>query len=288
MIALLALACTTARVAPPNEFPPDAPEIPVTSALPADPPAPDTTVPADTGAPPERLDLDEDGLDDGEEQRIAEDYLPFLSLAPDDACPTMGIVYHAAIHPLDPTKIHITYVMLYDVDCGADGHVGDDEVFALTIDPAIAAPRGILAMRAIAHQDTPCGHDTLCGCAGSGLPPCETLPLAGEPWPVVYASRDKHGNYLFDADCDGSCFFTNECEPAASSPVPMLVNAGEPQRQLIGDLTAAGLITAANGWTSAGLFDFDPWGPDDFGSAGNIASDLTDPAFDTPVPVCGG
>jgi hypothetical protein len=61
--------------------------------------------------------------------------------------------------------------------------------------------------------------------------------------------------------------------------MPPVVNAGEPVHHLVTDLTTQGFITA-NGWTEAALIHFDPWNPTmDFGGAGNIASDLVDPAF---------
>ena len=62
-----------------------------------------------------------------------------------------------------------------------------------------------------------------------------------------------------------------------------MVNAGEPNAHLTEDLTDAGFITAANGWTEASLLHFNPWGGTDFGGAGNVTGDLTDPAFDLPA-----
>jgi hypothetical protein len=240
--------------------------------------APDT---AETGP----TDLDGDGLADDDEARIAADYLPFLALSPDDGCAVMGILYRASPHPLDPTRVHVVYDLLYDEDCGAGGHVGDDEVFAVTIDPARPAPHGILAMVAIAHQDTACEETTECGC-GDGMDACDTVAWHGEAWPAVHPSRDKHGNYLFDDVCDGACVFTNWCDEASEPPAPVLVNAGEPDRPMTNDLTASGLVTVENGWTNAELFDYDPWSGEEFGGAGSVANDLVDEAFDTPVPEC--
>jgi hypothetical protein len=240
----------------------------------------DTDSDADTDTAVPIVDLDLDGLDDGFEQRIAEDYLPFVSISPDDECPTMGIVFRARPHPLDAGRVHVVYDMLYDIDCGAAGHVGDNEVVAITADPSVPPPAGILAIRAIAHQDTPCDHVTDCGCGGEA---CTTQIWEGDHWPVLFASVGKHGNYLSEPACDGACFFTNHCDLATTPPAPMLVNAGEPSAPLTNDLTASGLITTANGWTSAELLDFDPWGTADFGGAGNVAEDLVDPDFETPV-----
>ncbi len=239
-----------------------------------------------TGDTASAADLDGDGLLDVDEQRIAAAYLPFISLPPDDGCPTMGVLFRATPHPLDPTKLHIVYDLLYDNDCGVGGHVGDDEVFAVTVDPAVAAPGGILAIVAIAHQNTLCEKDSMCGCGGGALTACSLTVWDGGDWPEVFPSIGKHGNYLYDSDCEGACLFTNYCALATTPPSPILVNAGEPDHPLTRDLTTSGLVTAENGWTNAELFDYDPWGDSNFGGAGNVTSDLTDTAFDTPVPVC--
>lgn len=223
-------------------------------------------------------DVDGDGLGDQAEMALAIAYRPFLSLHPDDGCPLGGIVLRVRPHPDDPALVHIIYDHLFETDCGTTGHVGDDEVFAVTIDPAEPPPAGIRAIRAIAHQNTPCQKVSECGACGD-MDACRTVERAGQAWPVVYSSRDKHGSYV--SGCQWSCF--DSCEIAGTGDDPPMVNAGEPDGHLIDDLTAAGLITDEAGWSAPSLFGVDPWDPDhDFGSAGNIAGDLTDPAFETP------
>jgi hypothetical protein len=141
-------------------------------------------------------------------------------------------------------------------------------------------------MKAISHQGTPCERDSTCGRC-PGLSACETLADAsrgGVAWPAVWPSKDKHGSYVSrGASCSafGTCF--DSCEDATSPTVPQIVNAGEPGHPLTHDLTAAGLITAANGWKNQELFGFDPWSNQSFGGAGNVTGDLTDPAFVTPA-----
>lgn len=240
--------------------------------------APDTGPHADGGPG----DLDGDGLDDAEEERLAYAYLPFLSVDPTDDCALSGVVYRARPHPSDPTRVHFIVDLLFENDCGAGGHVGDDEVFGMTIDPSRPAPEGILAVRAISHQGTACEHISECGsCAG--LSGCTTALRDGLAYPVVFYSKNKHGAYMSEPDCDGACFLTNYCALAPASAMPILVNAGEPTAPLTNDLTAAGLVTAANGWTEPSLFDFDPWGASDFGTAGSVRGDLIDDAFLTPA-----
>ena len=242
-------------------------------------PVPTSTAHA-TPTPPPPADLDGDGLPDAHELQLAADYLPYLSVAPDDGCATGGMLVRVRPHPADPTKIAILYDHLYDQDCGAFGHAGDDEAFGVTIDPNVAAPAGILAIIAISHQGTICERDTECGSL-PGMTPCETTPWNGAPWPIVYSSKDKHGSYVDSNVCQWqSCFDTCELAPAPDA-LP-IANAGEPGAPLVLDLTTAGFVTQANGWTQAQLFHFDPWDTTKtFGGAGNLAGDLVDPSYVT-------
>jgi hypothetical protein len=181
-------------------------------------------------------------------------------------------------HPADATKILIVYDHLFQTDCGLGGHVGDDEVFGVAIDPAVPAPMGILAIRAVSHQNTPCERDTECATCGDARPACD---VAGDMRPVVYASKDKHGQYATMAQCPlfGTCL--DQCTLNPMRRLPPVVNAGEPEHHLVSNLTTQGFVTATNGWTQADLINFDPWDPvKNFGGAGNIAKDLVDPAFE--------
>lgn len=224
-------------------------------------------------------DDDGDGIADSEEQTLAEAYLPFLSVTADDKCPLGGIVYRVHPHPKNSALIHIIYDHLFENDCGALGHVGDNEVFGATIDPNVPPPAGILALRAVTHQGQICEKTTECGSCG-GLPTCSTTAKDGKDgWPVVFSSKDKHATYVEKGECNPfACF--DSCSLAPTEADTPLVNAGEPEKHLTEDLTVNGFITAENGWTKQELFYFNPWDPmKEFGGAGNIADDLQDDAF---------
>jgi hypothetical protein len=247
--------------------------------------APPDARPPDAGAPdaPPIIDQDGDGLDDAYELELARTYRPYLSVTDDDGCRLGGIVVRVRPHPADATKIHIIYDHLYQNDCGLTGHVGDDEVFAITVDPAVPPPAGILAMRGIGHQGTICEKTSDCGSC-PGLDACELAGAGADARPIVYSSKDKHASYVQMSVCNPftSCF--DSCALSTASDDPPMVNAGEPDKPLVIDLTDQGFITAANGWSEASLMHFDPWDTGtDFGGAGNVAGDLVDPAFDTPV-----
>lgn len=230
-------------------------------------------------------DLDGDGIEDGEEDRLARAWLPYLSDDPGDACGVSGIVVRVRPHPGDPALVSIVYVRLYNEDCGLNGHVGDDEVFGVVIDPrASPGAEGVLRMVAIGHQDTVCEQTTSCGrCVGDVA--CETTTADGRVVPVVFASRDKHANYVVAARCSWiSCL--DSCTLAPRPSAPPLVNAGEPGRPRVSNLSAQGFVTRANGWTHAALFDVDPWDRSKQfggGGAGNVASRLLDESFVPPV-----
>ncbi len=224
------------------------------------------------------LDDDHDGLADAEELRLARDYLPYLSIDPTDGCPTMGALFRARKHPADPTLVQITYVLLYDKDCGLGGHNGDDEAFGVTIDPAIAPPKGLVAQKAISHQGTLCERQSECGVC-PGMTPCDLLPKGGVPTPVMYASKDKHGSYARLDACGLFSTCLDSCTRSPAPTAPVVLNAGESNAHLVMNLTTQGFITMANGWTSMELFNYDPWGGMSFGGAGNVADDLTDEMF---------
>ena len=224
------------------------------------------------------VDNDGDGLDDAMETALATDYLPFISLDPNDGCKRSGLAVRVRKHPADPTKIVVVYDHLFETDCGLNGHTGDNEAFGILLDPTKPAPAGILAIRTASHQNTPCEKITDCTtCAGDARPKCE---LQGGV-PVLYASKDKHGQYATKCSTLGTCFDT--CTLAQTAHRPPIVNIGEPEGHLVTNLTTQGFITALNGWTKSELMNVDPWGPGDFGSAGNVADDFIDPVF-VPAP----
>lgn len=226
-------------------------------------------------------DADGDGLDDDAELAMAREYFPYFSIDPREDCSRHGVLFRLSPHPDDPTKIAITYVVLYERDCGLHGlgsHVGDDEVFGELIDPKVPAPAGILAVRAISHQDTTCERVSTCGT----LPrcgPCDTAVRSNQLYPVVYSSFHKHGNYANLSTCTSWLCDFHGCGISAAPDEPTFVNAGEPQHPMVHDLTAAGLVTPDNGWSEPSLMHFDPWSEHEFGGAGNVTDDLLDEAF---------
>jgi hypothetical protein len=230
---------------------------------------------------PGSVDGDRDGIDDASELALAKAYFPYYSVDPRDECARHGVVFRLTPHPEDTSKIAIWYVVLYERDCGRlgiGGHVGDDESFSELIDPSTPPPTGVLALRAISHQNTLLERETNCG-ALPGRTPCETARIEGKRYPVVFSSSNKHGQYVNWLDCVTWPNDLGACSVSKNPDEPPFVNAGEPGRNLCNDLTLGGFIHPGNGWSEPTLMHFDPWSSQKFGRAGCIGEDLIDQAF---------
>lgn len=225
-------------------------------------------------------DVDDDGLADDFELALVRAHMPFLAHHPDDRCPLSGIVFRARPHPDDDALILVVASQLFAVDCGLNGHDGDNEAFAFTLDPAVPPPAGLVALVAVAHQNTACERTSACG-ACAGMPACDR---ASDGRAVLYSSRDKHAGAV---DVGGACAFgscLDTCALPLDSADLRLVNAGEPHAPLLSNLdTPAGFIDDA--WPDV-LRNHDPWGATEFGGAGVVGEDLVDPALFTPACTC--
>jgi hypothetical protein len=240
-------------------------------------------------------DLDQDGLDDAWETQIATEYLPYISLDPGEQCGTPdGFVVRVSPHPGDPSRppryLEIRYDHLYQTDCGTSGHIGDDENIAITVDTSLPAPQGIMMIKAIAHRNTACEHDSECVQRSwsqspcNGYATCDPGPVGAtrSGYPVVYVSQNKHGDYATMNGCTFGCDF-GACTLATQPDLPAILNVGEPGHPLVSNLTTQGFVNADAGWTETQLYNYDPWGSATFGGAGTVSADLTDSALDTSI-----
>ncbi len=229
---------------------------------------------------PTATDRDADGLEDAEEDRLAKAYLPFLSLDPSDQCPTSGLVVR--VTPGERAgQVRLRYAWIFDRSCAQVKSEGGGGSFALVVDPARAAPDGLISVRAIARRDTSCQRASTCGrCAGESS--CATLGDASLP--AVWASTDSHALY---ADRPRTCTQVNNCAAtcvdASQASAPPVLNVGEPDAPLIHDLTDEGFIRPELGWQSASLMHYDPWGGKPFGSISPIVRLLADEIDDPPT-----
>jgi hypothetical protein len=212
-------------------------------------------------------DADGDGLDDDFERELAQLNLPKIYDAPGESCGAPhGVIYRVRRHPQNPKRIAITYVVLYANDCGQlNGHAGDAESFAVTIDPdAQPGAPATVGITTWAHAGTACGSTSSCETA-AGTSSCGN----GSDEVTVYASRDKHANYLSTDTCSDNCF--DECGTGDRLTGPLL-DAGEPDHPKVTDLTLQGFVR--DGWDKS-LQHFNPWSTVEFAGGGRLDRPLT-------------
>jgi hypothetical protein len=216
-----------------------------------------------------RTDADGDGLDDDFEREIAELNFPKVYLATSEPCGTpRGVIYRARRHPQNPSRVAVTYIVLYGVDCGTlNGHLGDAESFAITVDldvePGAPATVGIEAW---AHAGTVCASTSSCD-AQAGTSACGFADGDGGVGEmIVYASAAKHASYLSSSTCIDNCFDSCNMGDRISGP---LLNVGEPDHPMVTDLTTQGFVQAADGW-DAKLLHFNPWSALEFAGGGRL------------------
>lgn len=220
-------------------------------------------------------DQDGDGIDDDLEREVAELNFPRVLMAVGETCGAPhGVVYRVRRHPALPQRLAITYIVLYANDCGAlNGHVGDAESFAITVDldtqPGSPATVGVEAW---AHAGTTCASTSSCQ-TGAATSECGAPPGGAVSSDVViYASREKHASYLSLDTCDDNCL--DECS-AGERIIGPLLNVGEPGQPLVTDLTAQGFVQKADGWADE-LLHFNPWGTAEFSGGGRLDKPLSD------------
>jgi hypothetical protein len=218
-------------------------------------------------------DADGDGLDDDFENEVAELNFPTLYMSTGENCGAPhGVIYRARRHPDYPSRLAITYIVLYAKDCGGiTGHTGDAESFAITVDldsqPGATATVGVETR---AHNGTICGSTSSCE-TGPATGACGQSTAESSPAEVViYASANKHANYLSRSTCSDNCLDT--CSPGERIVGPLL-NVGEPDHPTVTDLTAQGFVQAPYGWPQE-LLQFNPWGSAQFSGGGRLDQTL--------------
>lgn len=173
-----------------------------------------------------KLDNDHDGVMDIQEDLLASNFMPWVwfdhgeNYSRDCTHPATfqnpgTVLARVRLHPYDSSKIAITYTILYRKDCGDFlnfGHRGDIETFTLTLAPNSSCPMGYgaFAVKTIAHEGTVgdtreeayLGNDCTWGRRAGG----------DQYTAKIFASENKHGNYLSLAKCDrGGVFGSDHC-----------------------------------------------------------------------------
>ena len=178
---------------------------------------------------------------------------------------TAGLIWY------DPF-IMVHCAVLYGQDCGALGHnadvegfhfslkyIGPDTIAGWMYDTIMSNWMGA-TIQSISHDATLCQH-------------IETHAYKSVVAPAgvdsVYASPNKHGNYLTISACDAALICNPNCDAAQIRKKVINVNVGEPRASLVPDLGAFYAAYAGN----------DPWSTANFlaaqnGNAGTIAAKM--------------
>jgi hypothetical protein len=146
------------------------------------------------------------------------------------------------LHPADPNKIAIQYVILYRRDCGdflgITGHTSDVEPFSITLAPNPACPYGYgaFSLKTVAHEGATGTEHIDQRLLGNF---CDWGRLAGGSPQVakIYSAENKHGNYASDASCDGGGLAgSDNCSESYTLPFNVY-NVGEDHARRIDHLT---------------------------------------------------
>jgi hypothetical protein len=219
-------------------------------------------------------DQDGDGIDDDLEREVAEQNFPRVLMAVDETCGSPhGVIYRVRRHPAQPSRFAITYTVLYANDCGPlNGHLGDAESFAITVDPnAAPGSPATVGVEAWAHAGTTCASTSSCATAAATSECGDQSSGAVSSEIVIYASREKHASYLSTDTCDSNCL--DSCS-AGTRIIGPLLNVGEPGQPMVTDLTTQGFVQSADGWANE-LLHFNPWGTTEFSGGGRLDQPLT-------------
>ena len=204
-------------------------------------------------------DSDRDGLDDRLEARLARAHFPTLHEYVDgserDECPQpkqRPVIYRARPRLVngvpDLSTVAITYILLYEEDCGPLGHAGDSEAFTVFVQRGQAGDswRTVGAI-AIAHQGSVAEKVSV----GAGSD--------------IWISRNKHANFATFAACGDSDIPGDICAEQGPSPdLQALLNAGEPSAPMSNDVGDAYQL-----FRGRGIWDHKP-----FLGAGSLTAQL--------------
>lgn len=183
-------------------------------------------------------DRDHDGIPDDVEEAQAQQLFPVVHVSGFDACPEpIGPkpVLFRARHPSfrgirDEDYLVINYVFLYDADCGAAPHPGDDEAVVVFARRSTNQQYAFESIAASAHANT--------------AAELRTSAAQRDLW----IEPDKHSHFAQYANCFG-------CDRKGSSWGVALFNVGEPEAPLLSDL---GVVRPAyqgiNPWSTATRF----------------------------------
>lgn len=206
-------------------------------------------------------DLDGDGLSQEYELGLAQHFFPTIWYDSGEDTSSPGgnhdhrennqpgrLLFRVRPHPQVPSKIAITYALLYRID-GGEGfgatwacHMGDVEPFAISLkpDPSCALGYRMESITTWAHEGTSSEHVSTRYADGCNW----GFSVAAVSFTdAVLSSENKHGNYLSDSECDGALGGLENCNydwTAVDVNAWTGLNVGESSAQRHADLSPLG------------------------------------------------
>ncbi|HEX2254322.1 MAG TPA: WSC domain-containing protein [Thermoanaerobaculia bacterium] len=174
-------------------------------------------------------DLDGDGFPQELEFRLARHFFPTIWFDGEEDTTAPGgnhdhreygqpgrLLFRVRPHPQSPDHVAITYALLYRVDGGENFggtvrcHYGDVEPFAITLkrDASCALGYAMDSIKTWAHEGAFGEHESTRFASGCNW---GSSVAAVSSTDVVFASENKHGNYLTDAECDAGLGGLENC-----------------------------------------------------------------------------
>jgi hypothetical protein len=187
-------------------------------------------------------DVDQDGLGDLCEERLAAAFAPQLAYSRTD---NVSREPYWAAHRVDGPRVQIMYLLAYHLDLGVDnlacrlvpelcaGHYGDSEYLVLDVYYDEETHHWLLAT---AHYSAH-GNVNTYDKGTYAYPQALTYPDKLGGYPRAWVSYNKHANYASAAECqEGGFLGIDDCLPPpqyARVPAPYYWNIGSSQHHFI-------------------------------------------------------
>jgi hypothetical protein len=232
-------------------------------------------------------DADQDGLVDGCEATLAQQFAPLLSISTSECCGARNSYWAVGKGYNGAHRMRIFYLLAYHYDGGTPdwglkAHFGDSEFIIIEVEDVSGSGRWMLKRAVLsAHWKQWYGLGDRTGDWGPDDLEYPDGTYAG--YPRVYVARDKHANYRTREDCnatyqDGSCHLNQD---AARVTVLTERNIGTRKNSSCQfDEIGKVLIDITEPPPGYAAFEY-LWTGSDFGGWYNVSSDTAGPYYES-------
>jgi hypothetical protein len=151
------------------------------------------------------VDVDQDGIDDACEEKLAQAFRPFLQMSLTDFDPSRESYF--VVRKSTTNSVDIMYLLGYHND---KDHVGDSEFIVLRVTDVGRATWQLTEATLSAHWNTPVDRTRTVGYQLLAYP-----EHYGQR-PLIWVAESKHANYHSQSECNGSVFWVDDCSRLSS------------------------------------------------------------------------